>query len=82
MTCQDILPHLNKLAKIGLKNNKRKTGWLVCEWHQEPSVKFTEVHCLSPRNAKKFFDSELPSTSKRDDEIIPIDDIRYIRSIK
>jgi len=72
MDCQENIPHLNKLAKIGLKNNKRKSGWLVCERnHEAPAGTFTELHCLSPRNAKKFFDFDIPwSVLKQDNEII------------
>jgi len=86
MTCEEITPHMNKLAKVHLKNNKRKTGWLFYEFCQEVStVPYIEIRCLKLRYARRIMELDsIPelTTLKLHSHPISIEDIQYIRSMK
>ena len=86
MTCEEIAPHMYKLAKIRLKNNKRKTGWLFHVASQEvPTASYTEIHCLNVHYARRIMDVKNlaeSTTLKLHSDPISIEDIQYIRSMK
>ena len=83
MTCCEITPHLNKLVKISLKNNKRKVGWLVYNHNgQIPEPPYEKVICLDVRSGRKFLANPgCPNVGiENEAESLHIDDIRSIRS--
>jgi hypothetical protein len=84
MTYEEITPHLNKISKLNLKNNKRKVGWLYVDSgidFKEESLK--SIHCVNVRFGKKFIagnrDIETKSLQSNS-EIVQIEDILNIRS--
>ena len=84
MKLEEITPHLNKIVKLNLKNNRRKIGWLYIDfYHRISQEPINEVHCVNVRQGKKFIlrDEEIDFESVlRYSEVIPIDDIFNIRS--
>ena len=86
MNCEEIAPHMYKLAKVHLKNNKRKTGWLFHACCQEiPSGTYSEIRCLNVHYARRIMDLyNMPEliALKLHSEPISIDDILHIRSMK
>ena len=53
MVYQEILPYLNKIVHVKLKNKKRKVGWLVISSHEAPEEHINEVHCIPVRFGEK-----------------------------
>ena len=86
MGFDEITPHLNKIATLYLKNNKRKVGWIFIDQklrqNQQP---LEEVYFISMQKGKKYQNSiekmnheELAPHSEK----ISIDLIERIRSSK
>ncbi len=86
MGFDEITPHLNKIATLYLKNNKRKVGWIFIDQksrlNQQP---LEEVYFISMQKGKKY----QRSIEKMDnEELAPhsekilIDMIERIRSSK
>lgn len=86
MGFDDITPHLNKIATLYLKNNKRKVGWLFVENELLPTQKFNEIiYFISVQKGKKL----ITELEKRDHkalepfrEEILVETIERIRSSK
>ena len=86
MGLDDITPHLNKIATLYLKNNKRKVGWLFIENEMKPAEKPDQIiYFISVQKGKKL----LTELEKRDHkalepyrEEIPVALIERIRSSK
>jgi hypothetical protein len=84
MHIDDILPHLNKIATLYLKNHKRKVGWIFLD---QPANEISpdEVFFISVQKGKKHQGSlEKMDHGKLQEhcEVIPIVMIERIRSSK
>ena len=86
MTFEDILPHLNKISTLYLKNNKRKVGWLFTDPDERKALKqINEIYFVCVQKGKKLTDAIEKNDVKRlqeDHEIIPMKEIIRIRSSK
>ena len=50
MLYEEVMPYLNKIVQVNLKNKKRKIGWLVVDHYHEISEEpLKEVHCVKVR---------------------------------
>ena len=86
MGLDDITPHLNKIATLYLKNNKRKVGWLFVENELIKSESLDQIiYFISVQKGKKL----ITELEKRDHkalepyrEEIPVELIERIRSSK
>jgi hypothetical protein len=86
MGLDDITPHLNKIATLYLKNNKRKVGWLFVERENRLQERVNEIiYFISVQKGKKF----LLELERQDHkalepyrEEIPVELIERIRSSK
>ena len=86
MGLDEITQHLNKIATLYLKNNKRKVGWLMIDnyvRHQERDDSI--IYFISVQNGKKM----LGELERQDHqalepfrEAIPLELIERIRSSK
>ena len=86
MRFEEITPHLNKIATLYLRNNKRKVGWLFVD-HAAPAsddsvgeVFFVNVQ--KGRRLVQFMHAEDQSALKPVRESIPLREIIRIRSSK
>ena len=88
MGLDDIAPHLNKIATLYLKNNKRKVGWLFVENEMTSTDKYDRgqiIYFISVQKGKKLI-TELESRDHKAlepyREEIPVELIERIRSSK
>ncbi len=86
MGLDDITPHLNKIATLYLKNNKRKVGWLFVEKVNKPSESYMHSICfISVQKGKKLL-HELATNNHEalepHSEVILVELIERIRSSK
>ncbi len=85
MQSEDITPHLNKIATLYLKNNKRKVGWIYLTEVEESSVIMEQIQFISVQKGKKMI-QELESQNIKAlepfSESIPLDLIERVRSSK
>ncbi len=86
MNFEDIVPHLNKIATLYLKNNKRKVGWLFSDPDERKSEKqLGEIYFVCVQKGKKLTDAIEKNDIKRlreDHERIQLKEIIRIRSSK
>ncbi len=86
MGLDDITPHLNKIATLYLKNNKRKVGWLFIDKLNKTSGRFMDtIYFISVQNGKKLIpeiESLNQSALEPYREEIPVELIERIRSSK
>jgi len=86
MKFEEITPHLNKIATLYLRNNKRKVGWLFLEKKEHsPSEMVGEVFFVNVQKGRKliqFMHSEDQSALMPVRETIPVREIIRIRSSK
>lgn len=85
MGYEDITPHLNKIATLYLKNNKRKVGWIYLEFREVSSEPLREICFISVQKGKKLIsalENNDPKTLEPFREIIPLMEIERIRSSK
>jgi hypothetical protein len=79
MTYEEITPHLNKIVRLNLKNNKRKLGWLHVDFYHEISKEpLKEVYCVNVLKGRKIFQKDATIDMKSVElhsEIIQIEDI-------
>jgi len=55
MTFEEVSPHLNKISRLRLKNNKRKVGWLYYDsYHQLGEEPMREVHCVNVHYGRRL----------------------------
>lgn len=87
MKFEEIAPHLNKIATLYLRNNKRKVGWLFLENKTgltdddaEGEVYFVNVQ--KGRRLVQFMHSDDQSALEPVREKIPVREILRIRSSK
>lgn len=86
MGLDDITPHLNKIATLYLKNNKRKVGWLFVENELNSSEKASDtIYFISVQKGKKLINQLEQKDHKALEpyrEEIPVELIERIRSSK
>ena len=86
MNFEDIIPHLNKISTLYLKNNKRKVGWLFSDPDERKSEKqLSEIYFVCVQKGKKLTEAIEKNDIKRlseDHERIPLKEIIRIRSSK
>ena len=86
MILNEIAPHLNKIATLYLKNNKRKVGWIFMDQPMKTSPdSMTEIYFISVQKGKRCV--KALETMNREllhphCELIPIESIERIRSSK
>jgi hypothetical protein len=83
MVYDEIIPYLNKIVRLNLKNKKRKIGWLVVDtYHQVSENPLLEVHCVNVRFGKKLNlrESVDMKVIANYAEVIQLDDIRNINT--
>lgn len=85
MGFDEITPHLNKIATLYLKNNKRKVGWIYVENENKMNAALKEIYFISVQKGKRLINA----LENRDlkilepfREAIPVTDIERIRSSK
>ena len=85
MKLEEITPHLNKIATLYLKNNKRKVGWVFID-ADDPQAKelLKEVYFVCVQKGRKFLDDIESNNTKQltNHEKIPLQEIVRIRSRK
>ena len=86
MKYEEVAPHLNKFARLHLKNNKRKVCWLYIDSYDQVSDNPPkEVCCVNVHLGRRFIHlNKMTETCdlKPFAESIPIEDIIHIRSSK
>ena len=85
MKFEEITPHLNKIATLYLRNNKRKVGWLFLEKNEHAPSDMGEVFFVNVQKGRKliqFMHSEDQSALKPVRETIQVREIIRIRSSK
>jgi len=86
MKFEEITPHLNKIATLYLRNNKRKVGWLFLDnKDHSDSDMIGEVFFVNVQKGRRlvqFMHSEDQSALKPVRETIPVREIIRIRSSK
>ena len=85
MNLQELTPHLNKIATLYLKNNKRKVGWLFIDSDNIPAEEsIMEVYFVCVQKGRKFLEKIESNNTKEltNHEKIPLGEIVRIRSRK
>ena len=86
MKFEEITPHLNKIATLYLRNNKRKVGWLFIDSKDNsPSDKVGEVFFVNVQKGRRliqYMHSDDQSALEPVRETIPVREILRIRSSK
>ena len=86
MKFEEITPHLNKIATLYLRNNKRKVGWLfVDNKEHSPSDMVGEVFFVNVQKGRRlvqFMHTDDQSALEPVREKIPVREIIRIRSSK
>ena len=86
MNFEEITPHLNKIATLYLRNNKRKVGWLFLDntgrAPDDPVGEVFFVNVQKGRRLVQFMHSDDQSALKPVRETIPVREILRIRSSK
>ena len=86
MNFEEITPHLNKIATLYLRNNKRKVGWLFLDnTDRSPEDPIGEVYFVNVQKGRRlvqFMHAEDQSPLEPVRESIPVREIIRIRSSK
>ena len=86
MKFEEITPHLNKIATLYLRNNKRKVGWLFLDKAGRlPTDPVGEVFFVNVQKGRRlihFVHSDDQSALEPVRETIPVREIIRIRSSK
>jgi len=86
MGFDEITPHLNKIATLYLKNNKRKVGWIFMDHSSRQLGKaMHEIYFISVQKGKKLIEAlERNDHEKLEPfrETIELREIERIRSSK
>lgn len=85
MSLEEITQHLNKVATLYLKDNKRKVGWIFVEKEVSPEDGIQEVSFISIQKGRKLiYALETGDTKALEPfrEIISMEEIERIRSTK
>lgn len=84
MGFDEITPHLNKVATLYLKNNKRKVGWIFVD-HAGGGSSMQEIYFISVQKGKRLINALENLDHKVLEpfrEVIPVTMIERIRSTK
>ena len=85
MNLEEITPHLNKIATLYLKNNKRKVGWVFIDSDEIIAEESQmDVYFVCVQKGRKFLE-KIESNNTKDvtqHEKIPMREIARIRSRK
>lgn len=85
MGYEDITPHLNKIATVYLKDNKRKVGWIFLDNDLSEEDALEEISFISVQKGRKLIyaletgDHKILEPYR---EVIPVEQIERIRSSK
>jgi hypothetical protein len=86
MNIDEIIPHLNKISTLYLKNNKRKVGWLFMDPDERKTTQqLKEIYFVCVQKGKKLTDAIAKNDVKKlreDHERILLKEIIRIRSSK
>jgi len=86
MKFEEITPHLNKIATLYLRNNKRKVGWLFLDnsgrTPEDPVGEVFFVNVQKGRRLIQFMHTDDQSALEPVRETIPVREIIRIRSSK
>lgn len=85
MGCEEITQHLNKIATLYLKDNKRKVGWLFVDKKYAAEDELEEIYFISVQKGRKLiYALETGDTKALEPfrEVISVDNIERIRSTK
>jgi hypothetical protein len=86
MNIDEIIPHLNKISTLYLKNNKRKVGWLFMDPDERKTTQqLKEIYFVCVQKGKKLTDAIAKNDIKKlreDHERILLKEIIRIRSSK
>jgi len=88
MKFEELEPHLNKIATLYLKNNKRKVGWLFVDTEDKASEEpYIDVYFVCVQKARKLTKAletkNVKAISQSENhEKIPLAEIIRIRSTK
>lgn len=86
MRFEEITPHLNKIATLYLRNNKRKVGWLFLDKaERSPNDPVGEVFFVNVQKGRRlvqFMHTDDQSALEPVRETIPVREIIRIRSSK
>ena len=84
MKIEEITPHLNKIATLYLKNNKRKVGWVFIDSDNPAGDLLNDVYFVCVQKGRKFLDAIESNNTKEltSHEKIPLKEIVRIRSRK
>jgi hypothetical protein len=85
MKFEEITPHLNKIATLYLRNNKRKVGWLFVDKADSSNDMVGEVFFVNVQKGRRliqFMHSDDQSALEPVREKIPVREIIRIRSSK
>lgn len=83
MSCEEITPHLNKIATLYLKDNKRKVGWIFLEDNLPEDETPELVYFISVQKGRKMIEALESGNTKcleNQGETIPVGLIERIRS--
>lgn len=85
MNLDELTPHLNKIATLYLKNNKRKVGWVFIDSDNIPvEESIMDVYFVCVQKGRKFLE-KIESNNTKEltyHEKIPLREIVRIRSRK
>ncbi|MCX6290310.1 MAG: hypothetical protein NT126_00940 [Bacteroidetes bacterium] len=88
MRFEELVPHLNKIATLYLRNNKRKVGWLFVDSSDSVSAEpLRDVYFVCVQKGRKLtealenHDVEALSQSQNHEKI-PLEEIIRVRSTK
>lgn len=84
MKLDELTPHLNKIATLYLKNNKRKVGWVFIDAEKISEESLMDVYFVCVQKGRKFLDAIESNNTKEltSHEKIPLREIVRIRSRK
>jgi hypothetical protein len=85
MRFEDLSPHLNKIATLYLRNNKRKVGWVFINADELiKSQPLKDVYFVCVQKGRKFVEAIENNNTKElsEHERIPLKEIIRIRSRK
>lgn len=85
MSCEEITRHLNKVATLYLKDNKRKVGWIYTENPSSPEETLEKIYFLSIQKGRKLIYALETGDVKAlepHSEVIQLDEIERIRSTR
>ena len=88
MKFEELQPHLNKIATLYLRNNKRKVGWLFIDSDDKVSEEpYEDVYFVCLQKGRKFIQAietnDVKMITQSDHhEVIPLDEIIRVRSTK